>query len=66
MTTTEADVFDFIHRELDSVPPETWTEDEAWQVLAVLVDIRRARNALARPCVPAGEIVDLDSPPERG
>jgi hypothetical protein len=47
--TTEPDVFDAIHDEFDAVPAETWTDDEAFRVLAVLVGIRHARNGTARP-----------------
>lgn len=39
------EVFDAIHAELDSVPPETWTGREADQVLLTLANIRRSRNA---------------------
>lgn len=50
--TASLDPFDRITAELDAIPSETWTDDEAWMVLLTLEAIRRGRQ-------PA--VVQLDS-----
>ncbi|TXI51713.1 hypothetical protein [Mycolicibacter arupensis] len=46
---TSFDVFDAIHDEMDALPPESWTDDEACRILAVLVAIRHARDGVKLP-----------------
>lgn len=42
-TDDDPDVFEMIHRELDAVPAESWTDNEARIILFVLREIRLAR-----------------------
>lgn len=41
--TASPDPFDQIQAAMDVIPPETWTDDEAWLVLLTLEAIRRGR-----------------------